>query len=132
MQPGADDYESIDVAARTLRERGWRLNFSPSLVLDGWQSLIESVEAGYPLTIDDYTNDLSIRDLAEEARPLVTDFVRRHLEEALVVLDERFLAATQPSAGRLPGASDTWWGRRLPNVLVGELAEDVHRMALLG
>lgn len=84
------------------------------------------------MTIDDYTNDLSIRRWAEEARPLLTSGVARAMDDRLRPLDERFRQATTETTERLPGAGTShWWERRVPLVLVGELAEDVRRMKLL-
>ena len=128
--PTPDDYQSIERAAHELRRRGWRLRFSPTSVVDAWRSVVESVEEGYTLTIDDLTNDLSIRDLAQEARPLVTLSVALWLDEDLRPLDERYERATRPAARRLPGGTGQWWAARVPKRLVGELAEDITRMGL--
>lgn len=81
------------------------------------------------MTVDDYTNDLAVRELLEMARPLLTSRVRDSLDERLAPLDARFRAATVAVARRMPGAGDAWF-YRLPRVLVGELAEDATRMSL--
>lgn len=128
--PTPEDYESVDRAAEELLRRGWRLRFSPPAVIDAWRSVVESVEEGYALTVDDLTNDLSVRDFAEEARPLVTACVADWLSEDLRPLDERYERATRPAARRLPGGTVRWWAQRVPRRLTGELAEDVERMGL--
>lgn len=46
------------------------------------------------MTIDDYTNDLSVRRFAEEARQHLTPLIAEALDERLRPLDDRFRAAT--------------------------------------
>ena len=131
--PAADDYASIDRAADELHRRGWRKRFSLNEVVSAWEWFVGAVERGYDMTIYEYTNDLSIRRWAEEARPLLTERVVQWMDQALAPLDDRFRAATLETDSKLPGAGrDQWWECRLPRVLVGELAEDVDRMGLRG
>jgi hypothetical protein len=59
--PTADDYASIDRAADELQRRGWVRRYSLDEAIDDWSSLVDTVEIGYTLTIDDYTNDVSVR-----------------------------------------------------------------------
>jgi hypothetical protein len=100
-------------------------------VIDAWDGFVSSVEDGYLMTIDEYTNDLSIRRWPEEARPLLTTAVVSWMDDGLASIDERFREATTETTAKLPGAGvEYWWERRLPKLLVGELAEDVGRMGL--
>lgn len=92
-------------------------------IVAGWRDLVGIVEDGYTMTIDDYTNDLAIRDVVEEVRPFLTEAVRELLDEDLAPLDQRYESATRAASGRLPGGSTHWWAQRVPKVLVGELAE---------
>jgi DNA-binding transcriptional regulator YbjK len=108
------------VACALLRPRG----------TDAWRAVVEAIESGYRLTVDDLTNDLSVRDWAKEARPLLTAAVQAWMDESLAPLDERFERVTRRAGRRLPGATSAWWGERVPRNLVGELAEDVERMEL--
>jgi len=55
-----DDYDSIDRAVEALQRRGWR-RFTLNEVVDGWASLVRSVERGFDMAVDEYTNDLSVR-----------------------------------------------------------------------
>ena len=127
----ADDYASIERASEELLGRGWQRQLSINEVVGEWESLVRSVEQGYGMTIDDFTNDVSIRRWPEEASPLLTPRVRQSMEERLGPLDARFRGATFQAPRRLPGAgADFWWETRLPRRLVGELAEDVERMDL--
>ena len=127
----AEDYASIDLAAEQLDRMGWMRRFSLEEVMDHWASFVSEVENGYRMTIDDYTNDLSIRDWPELARPMLTERAVRSMEQRLAPLDSRFREATAPIANPIPGATgDKWRARRLPKLLVDEFAEDVARIGL--
>jgi hypothetical protein len=127
----AEDHQSAADAGRTLHERGWRKVFTVNEQVDAWRAVVESVVDGYRLTIDDYTNDLSVREWLEQVQPLLTARARDSLASRLVPLDERFRAATTVTPRHLPGGGTGWW-YRLPNHLTGELADDVARMGLPG
>jgi hypothetical protein len=132
--PTPEDYESVARAGDELLRRGWRNAFSVNEVVATWETVVEAIEAGYQMTIDDFTNDVSIRRWPEEARPMLTANVAKAMDDRLRPLDARFREATTDAAGQLPGAGAGgihWWERRLPLLLVGELAEDVERMKLL-
>jgi hypothetical protein len=125
-----DDYDSIDRAEDELQRRGWR-RFSLNGAVDDWGSFVRTVEESYDMCIDDYTNDLSVRRWAAEARPLLTGRIRVSLDQRLAPIDERFRTATFEAPRHLPGAgTDGWWETRLPRRLVGELAEDVTALGL--
>jgi hypothetical protein len=126
---GSDDYEAVQRASDELTRRGWR-RYSLNDALGAWEHLVESVESGYTMTIDDYTNDLSIRQWPEEAREFLTPRVAAWMDERLAIPDARFRDATTEASRRLPTVGDGWWVRRIPKVLVGELADDVSRMRL--
>jgi hypothetical protein len=126
----AEDYQSVLDAGRTLHSRGWRSTFTVNEQVEARQKLVLSVEEGYRLTVDDYTNDLAVREWLEEVQPLLTDRVEQSLKSRLMPLDERFRQATTMTRRRMPGAGDGWW-YRVPRRLVGELAEDIERMNLL-
>jgi hypothetical protein len=125
-----EDYESVIYAGRTLHERGWIKAYTLNEQVDAWKHVVESVEDGYRLTIDDYTNDLAVRGWLDEARLLVTRRVSLSLDVRLTALDARFMDATTVSRRHLPGAGPEWW-YRVPKVLVGEMRDDVERLRLL-
>jgi hypothetical protein len=54
--PTAEDYASVDRAGEELQRRGWCRRYSVNEVVNGWASLVRSVETGYLMTIDEYTN----------------------------------------------------------------------------
>lgn len=91
-----------------------------------WTDFTASVEEGYELTIYDYTNDLSSRDLLRE----LLDRDPESREEILATtepVDKRFMLATCQADGVLrPGAGpEEWWWHRLPRKQVGELKKDL-------
>jgi hypothetical protein len=77
-----------------LAAGGW-----PALV-DAWRETVESIENGYPLTLDDYLNDMDLRQIIEEASPLVSAADR----QAIAELDQRALARLR--------SVDCLWGAR--------------------
>lgn len=127
---GPEDYQSVLDAGRILHERGWIKACTLNEQVDAWQHMVESVEKGYAFTIDAYTNDLDVRGWLDQARSLVTHPVRRSLDDRLAALDARFMHATAAPGRHMPGAGTEWWFR-VPNILVGELHEDVERLHLL-
>ena len=130
MPLGPEDYESVLDAGRILHERGWRKAYTLNERVDAWQQIVESVEDGYTLTVDDYVNDLYVRGWLDQARSLVTRPVRLSLDHRLAALDARFMHATSTPSRHMPGAGPEWW-YRVPKVLAGELGEDVERLRLI-
>lgn len=96
-----------------------------------WTKVVEEIESGYRGSIDDYTNDLTVRDLLDELLPSgaqteSSDQLMREIEP----LDRRFEAATSPGERQLlrrffRGASNAWWWDRVP--CNGHLAENLER-----
>ena len=128
--PSEEDYLSVLAAMRVLTDQGWR-ECSLNEAIDQWATVVSIVEEGYTMTVDDYTNDLSIREWPELARPHLTARLCASMDERLLRLDARFRNATVEACRKLPGGGAWWWYQRLPKVLIGELAEDAARMRLL-
>lgn len=83
------------------------------------------VENGYEMTIDDYTNDLGRRDLAEELIAKVPSNLKKKISESLKVWDERYDKATNPTEKSILKENGSWWWYRLPKILIDELKRDV-------
>lgn len=87
-------------------------NSDPSRVADWlnqWARTVEEIERGYPLTFDDYLNDLDLRRILGEAT--LSHRQSRHL----AILDQRFSRATYPAGDCLWGAENAaaeGWNRR--------------------
>jgi hypothetical protein len=101
-----------------------------------WENLVEDVETGYRFTIDDYTNDLSIREIIDRIADATNPRLKAKLLSLLAPLDERFTEATfvsvkPPFPGALRSRPDAWWYARLPLKLVDELREDSERLGLI-
>lgn len=101
--------------------------------LELWQQFIAEVEAGYDLTIDDYTNDLSLRDILQEFLDALSHEPALPTYETLVQkvqeLDELFIQATQevkdpllPPLGHKPPG---FWWFRIPKRCGELLLEDL-------
>jgi hypothetical protein len=126
----ADDYASVTQAARVLHERGWRKQ-SVNEMTDAWRQLVEQIERGYSWEVEEYTNDLSCRDLLALAWPMLTENVRAHRKSELDELDARFrTATTDDHDGRLARfyrteTKDGWWWRRIPLLRRGQFARDL-------
>jgi hypothetical protein len=81
-------------------------------LLERWTDFISDVERGYDGGIDDYTGELSVRDLLEQVREVVTPAGQAHLDRSLRPLDERFEQATHAVEKPLqPAKAGAWWSR---------------------
>src|SRR5258708_26001133 len=105
---GREDYEAVLDAGRILHERGWIKAYTLNEQVDAWQHMLESVEEGYALTIDDYTNDLYVRGWLDQVRSLVTRPVRLSLDDRLAALYARVMHATPAPRQPSPGPGSAW------------------------
>jgi hypothetical protein len=126
--PSAEDYDSVRTAVGAMTAAGWR-ETTLNEAVGRWEQLVASVEDGYSMTVDDYTNDLAVREWLERVLAMLTPGMQASLARRLAPLDDRFLLATVEPKHRMPGAGSEWW-YRLPKVLVAELAEDAERYDL--
>lgn len=94
-----------------------------------WRSCVLEVEAGYHFGIEDYLNDLDSREILDRAMAEGGDEVALR-RNAVALLDERFVAATDdwPELQATLGSS-AWWLRK-PKRLSGELLEDARTIEL--
>lgn len=125
----------------TRKSRRWIASMSGSLtdgrpvtvdtLLNDWVSLVAEVEAGYAGSVDDYTNDLTSRDLLEDLIRGSQPSLRAKLEGALEPWDERFRRATayddRRALSRFFNIGDGWWWRRTPTE--GQLATYLRQRA---
>jgi hypothetical protein len=127
-----DAKEHLEIAARKLEEMRLRANHPPRdfWTLNGmvrsWRDLVAKIEVGYDEIIEEYWNDVSVRDLLEELLAVIPEgTVRSWVMQEIEETDARFRAATHEVDKPIVG-SDTaaWWWMRVPNVLVGELRRD--------
>jgi hypothetical protein len=105
-----------------------------------WERIVDEVERGYDLTLDDYLNDMDLRDLVARTAPTAPASTRSAMAPRLAAADSRFRSATEP-CGPLWGpdvaeeqAHDPrrqWWYFRRPARPGPTLAADLTQAGLL-
>lgn len=97
-------------------------------LIDGWAHLVQDIEKGYSLSIYDYTNDLSVRDILDSVIDKLPKELAVEVGKCLKEWDDRFLDATRsvqsPIMPTLPKGKGWRWFR-VPKKLLGELREDL-------
>lgn len=106
-------------------------------LVEEWEKTGAEVSDGYPLGLDDYLNDLDVRQLIEDAWEHASPTERRGLEPRLAVADERMRALVHPVAECLWGervarregwsAEANWWYFSLPRRPGRLLREDLEQ-----
>ncbi len=126
-----------DPIRRFLRARGVAEHVVEAGIeglVTSWERIGAQVEAGYPLTIDDYLNDLDVRQIIEvvlSAMPTSDGPLLDRLRAA----DNRVRAATVPAGrcvwgdGHTPSLTErrNWWYFLVPRSPGQELSEDLAR-----
>jgi len=92
-----------------------------------WSNIVSAVASGYELSMEDYTNDLTIRDLIEKVRQVLSPKGQQVLASVLRTIDEQFLRATYGLSEALRSAEKGeelgFWWYRVPKQHGKELAE---------
>ena len=97
-----------------------------------WYGFIISVEKGYTLSIYDYTNDLSLRDLIDELEGQIPESLRKKVISVVDPWDKRFENETNILQQPIHRKKDSpWWWYRIPKKLIGELEEDIKSSGLI-
>ena len=124
----AHDHDDADVAVdRYLAERGVADHVRARGlrgIIDDWARIAASAER-YDLTLDDWINDLDLRDIIAGALTATSPSDQHRMRAALARADERFRAATVECSRPLGGAGvgespqpsdpqEAWWYRRAP------------------
>src|SRR3989304_3494121 len=92
------EIERLDQIVRAYAERAKKVDADGvtfTNFLEKLERFNQEVEDGYSLTIDDYTNDLSQRDMFEEIKNQSQNDVRPKLIAFLQKWDERFIQNTR-------------------------------------
>lgn len=129
------DREIVNAEFETLSLRlhaeGWSDRVTVERLIVEWKHLSSNV-GSYPLTIDEYTNDLTARDAIELVLGWATDAVRSGIGDSIKEADAAFRAATFYDGGIAVGtffrvdAESGWWWRRRPTS--GELGAYLDRV----
>jgi hypothetical protein len=126
MSDAVRDYLEKRGCARHLRDGG----------LEGlvarWESFVDELAGGYALGLDDYLNDLDLRDILEGALAVAGGSGARSARRRTAASDERFRGATvecAPLWGETGerAAAVPWWYRRRPLNPGEELREGFRR-----
>ena len=108
-------------------------------LIDGWDAVVRSVEDGYAFTLDDYLNDMDLRDLIAAAVHVALPDERGEVSAALAIADTRLRAHTTESPclwGDDIAVEDAldpereWWYFRRPTRAGHQLREDLERWGL--
>lgn len=104
-------------------------------LLEGWERVVDQVAAGYALGLDDYLNDMDLRDLIEGALPLAAQSERASAAARLAAADARLKALVEPAGSCLWGAAAArehgwtperqWWYFTRPRRAGAELLADL-------
>ena len=123
----ADRAALADAMNDLRREWGYDSRVTVNHLLGRWEVFVHEVQDGYALTLADYTKELALRDSLEELKSRLAGRLRDQIEEVLGAADERFRFATKQTQQPLLPADPPirFWWFRLPNVLHGELLENV-------
>jgi hypothetical protein len=106
-------------------------------LVEEWERLVDQVEKGYPLGLDDYLNDLDGRELIAALMSAVSRALTPVQKRRLVAADERMRAAVQPLEHCLWGdrlaaangwdAERNWWYFSRPRRPGPDLAQELVR-----
>jgi hypothetical protein len=115
----ADFEKEFGELSARLHDAGWsgRVTIERLIVL--WDSLGASVGA-YPMTIDDYSNDLTGRDALEFVLGWASESTRAAIATRVARADDAFQRATRDDGGAAVGSffnienRSGWWWRRRP------------------
>ena len=122
--------DSISASFSRRAKHATILNFNE--FIKEWFDFIAEVEEGYSMTIDDYTNDLTQRDLIDELLQQVPEDLKNRVIKLIEPSDVRFKNATKILRKSLSSSKNPpWWRYRLPKKLVGELKEDVESLKIV-
>jgi hypothetical protein len=104
-------------------------------LIENWEAVVRSVRAGYSTGLDDYLNDLDLRQLIEGALAAMPDGPSPELAARLLRADETMQSLVEPLAQCLWGeavaeeegwtASDNWWYYAEPRETASELRAEI-------
>ena len=104
-------------------------------LVESWEEVVQSVEKGYGLGLDDYLNDLDGRQLLEEALAVASEAEKKLLLKQIRQADKKMQELIRPTArclwddetARQEGwtAEKNWWYFCVPVKSGEELLEDL-------
>jgi hypothetical protein len=83
-------------------------------LMEDWEKVVASIGQGYDLGLDDYLNDMDVRQLLEETLKVVSEGERQKFRERLQKTDDRMRSFTKSTLKCLWGekvAHEEGWNR---------------------
>ncbi len=133
----------LDPVRRVLADRGCTeeiVNGGLAGLLDRWRAIVASIDAEYALGLDDFLNDMDVRDALAAVLLVAPPPEQRAAQQRLEPLDTRLRAATVQT-GCLWGEdveeddgldpNREWWYYRRPTRLNEEFAGELEAWGLL-
>lgn len=96
---------------------------SPASLVDDWEAFVASCREGYGWPIEEYDNEIGVRDRIQELLDAST--LHPRLAGRIAALDADFRALLQPGPAIRPGFA-SWWRRGILASAGGPYVEDVH------
>lgn len=106
-------------------------DLSVDRLIDKWRVFTREVQQGYRFPLNDYTNDLSVRDLLQELLECVSVEVAPKIEARLAASDNSFESSTSEIDTPLPGQRSARWWHRVPRTLIGDLRNDLSALGVI-
>ncbi|MBL8187709.1 MAG: hypothetical protein JNK38_06860 [Acidobacteria bacterium] len=104
-------------------------------LVESWEKVVQSVEIGYSLTLDDYLNDLDARQLLEEALEIAPMTERMNFDARIAQADDLMKGLTRRASVCLWGdelaeeegwsAKKNWWYYACPVDADAELLAEI-------
>jgi hypothetical protein len=126
--------EEYELGLGLLKARGEAASHTTlRSLLNSWEGLPAEIERGayQHLGFNDYTNDLTARDIIDALASQVSLPARRALEARISPADDRFRAVTLPVEEPLYRGKKGWWWFRIPTQVTGELESDLKDLGYL-
>lgn len=126
-----NDEELRRVAAaetQVASELDLRRGLSLDNLAEEWAGICADVAEGYSLTVDDYMNDLTTRDLIASIFSHLRAELSYKLKRKVAPADEQFRRATTHVEHALNELYSYWWWYRIPLKLQGDLRDDLASM----
>jgi hypothetical protein len=123
------EFTSAELAELRVAEADVPIGFDR--LLERWRSFVDEVAAGYDGSVDDYTNDVTSRDLLSQIMNQLLPPTREKAAGLVAPIDAEFMTHTVPDPTTLLGeyyrVSDGWWWRRLPTIMPTNLRATLYR-----
>jgi hypothetical protein len=110
-----------------LRKRGspdWVIQAGLEGLVERWEETASSMERGYRLGLDDFLNDMDVRQLVADCLPLAPGRERKNMKKRVILADTLIKKSLKPAASCIWGRTEAkrqgwtarrnWWYYRLP------------------